>query len=896
MKAQLRRSLSHDSRMSAVALPTYGPATGVRTKPGLVFARGKGIKLWDTAGKEYLDFSAGIAVNVLGHCDEELSKAIADQTKKLAHVSNLYHTEENLKLHEKLIQVSPGFEKVFLCNSGTEANEAALKFAALRAFCKDDDRSRIIAFKSSFHGRTLGSLSVTYKPAIRAPFKSIIHQNVDFCEFNNLKQVKEKMEKDVLAVIVEPVQGEGGVNPAQPEFLEGLRSICDSYGSTLIFDEIQIGLGRSGHMWGHHAYKVKPDIMTAAKPLAGGLPIGATFVSHAFYQDVPESKWTGAHGTTFGGNPFVAKAATVVLDRVSNPDFMSSVRKSGSKLIKGLLDIQSRHPNKIKQVRRPLGDSALYAGVLLSAPVASKVVMAGLDKGVVFITAGDYGDTLRICPPLIATEEDVAVALKVLESAIQETEWPATSPTSTTTSSPQLFSKIARRVGDKVTTFNSVEAHRKFIEQSCPLPPGFRVGADKLSFVPKELGPGAKSFPMRLSLISLEAGKATTQYAAVFTKNAFPGAPIRVGRELVQSGAPIGGILVNNKVSNVHPHGGGVNDAKTLCEAASKALNLVSGAQILPASTGVIGWSLPVKEMIECIPRVVKNTSASSSALVPAEAIMTTDRYPKARSDVVKLSNGKQGRITGVAKGAGMIEPNMATMLVYIMTDVSLPRPVLQKALQNAVNRPGSFNRITVDSDQSTSDMVILLSSAKVDASTDQDVENFSEALARVCSDLAEDIVRNGEGTKHVIRIAVTGAPTDALAHGVGAAVANSPLVKTAIFGNDPNVGRVVAAVGSYLGKQKSLYVAKTLASKTVVRVGGTVVFENGEFALDSEKERVLNRMMRDAEMDYSKGDFPPHDRVVDIHIALNGGDCETVVIGSDLSPEYVEVNGNYRS
>jgi len=877
-----------------VSLPTYGPATGVRTKPGLVFVRGSGMKLWDSTGKEYVDFSAGIAVNVLGHSDPALSDAVAQQMRKISHVSNLYHTEENLKLNEKLISLSPGFARVFLCNSGTEANEAAIKFAALRAYCKEDTRSRIIAFKNSFHGRTLGALSVTYKPAIRNPFQSVLHQNVDFCEFNNLEEVKQKMEKDVLAIIVEPVQGEGGVNPAKIEFLQGLRALSDCYGSTLIFDEIQVGLGRSGKIWGHHAYGVIPDVMTAAKPLAGGLPVGATLVSEKFYKDVPEAKWTGAHGTTFGGNAMIAQAALVVLDRISNPGFLENVRKSGARLIKGLLDIQSRHSTKIKQIRRPIGDEALYAGIWLSAPVASKVVLAGLDKGVVFITAGDYGDTIRICPPLIATEQDVDFALAALEGAIKEVEWPAPASEAAKVTT-HAVSRVERRVGSKVTTFNSVQAHRKFLETTCPLPPGFRVGADKLSFVPKELGQGAKTFPMRLSLIALEEGKYATEYAAVFTKNAFPGAPIRVGREIVNSGAPIGGILINNKISNVHPYGGGVEDSRALCDAVAKALNFAPGVKVLPASTGVIGWSLPVKEMIECIPRVVKNSSASSSALVPAEAIMTTDRYPKARSEVITLSNGSAGRITGIAKGAGMIEPNMATMLVYIMTDIALPRATLQKSLQHAVNYPGSFNRITVDSDQSTSDMAILLSSSKIQG-TDHDVPAFNAALTRVCTDLAEDIVRNGEGTKHVMRVSVTGAPTDALAHGVGAAVANSPLVKTAVFGNDPNVGRIIAAVGSYLGKQKSLYIAKTLASKTVVKVGGIVVFENGEFRLDSEKERILNQMMRDAEMDYSKGDYPPHDRVIDIHIALNGGECETVVIGSDLSGEYVEVNGNYRS
>lgn len=892
----LRRGLSHDSRSALVSLPTYGPPSGVRTKPNLVFSHGQGALMWDTAGKEYLDFSAGIAVNVLGHSDEGLARVLTSQALKISHVSNLYHTEENLRLHEKLIELSPGFAKVFLCNSGTEANEAALKFAALRAFAKGDDRSRIIAFKSSFHGRTLGALSVTYKPAIRAPFQSLLHQNVDFVTFNDLEAVKDRMDKDVLAIIVEPVQGEGGVNPAQPEFLKGLRSLCDCYGSTLIFDEIQIGLGRGGTFWGHQnkAYGgVVPDVLTAAKPLAGGLPVGATLLHKNFYADVPEGRWAGSHGTTFGGNPLISRVAVEVLSRLEKPEFMQQVRKSGAALCKGLLEIQKRHPEKVKQIRRPLGDEGLYAGVWLSSPVAGKIVLEAMEKsGVVFITAGDYGDTIRICPPLIVSVEQVERACMALEAAIFGVDFPAPAPTA----AKNVVSTIQRRPVEQFK-FKSVKEYHNHIDATCPLPPGFRTGADKLSFVPKELGPGAKSFPMRLSLISLENDNVTLNYAAVFTKNAFPGAPIRVAKEIVASGAPIAGVLINNKVSNVHPRGGGIQDSRSLVEEAAKAMGLSSDAKIIPASTGVIGWGLPVKEMVECIPRVVKASNSSGSALIAAEAIMTTDRYPKARSETVKIAGSSTlGRITGIAKGAGMIEPNMATMLVYIMTDISLPGKVLQRALEKAVNGPGSFNRITVDSDQSTSDMAVLLSSNKIEALEEKDFEAFTLALCKVCSNLAEDIVRNGEGTKHVIRVAVTGAPTLELAHGVGKAVANSPLVKTAIFGNDPNVGRIIAALGSYLGKQRSFYVAKKLAQKTVVKVGGVVVFENGEFALDSEKEKVLNQMMRDCEMDYSAGDFPPHDRVVDIHIDLNGGEHETVVIGSDLSPEYVEVNGNYRS
>ncbi|KAH9256016.1 glutamate N-acetyltransferase/amino-acid acetyltransferase [Batrachochytrium salamandrivorans] len=880
---------SHDDRMAKVSLPTYGQG-GNRTKPGLVFARGQGIKLWDTQGKEYYDFSAGIAVNVLGHCPPLITNALIKQANKLGHVSNLYHTEENLRLNEKLIELSPGFAKVFLCNSGTEANEAALKFAALRAFAKGDKRNRILSFKNSFHGRTLGSLSVTYKPAIRAPFASLLHDNVDFLDFNNLDQVKDYMDHDVLAVIVEPVQGEGGVNPASPHFLKGLRDLCNQYESTLIFDEVQIGLGRGGKLWGHQSYPgVIPDVMTCAKPLAGGLPIGAALVSEQFWNQVPAEKWLGAHGTTFGGNPLIAQVAYEVLCKVSDPLFLQAANQSGARLVQGLDAIQKRNSTRVLAVKRPLGDEALYAGVKLTSAQAGKVVLAALERGVVFITAGDYGDTIRICPPLIATPQDVDVALRVLEEAIQSvSDWPVVAQ-------PPVVAPTTTAVGVmRNQTFTSLQAHRDFVNH--PLPIGFQVGADKLTFVPKELPTtGAKSFPMRMSLIALESGEATDQYAMVLTKNAFPGAPIRVAREISNSMAKIGGVLINNKVSNVHPRGGGVQDAITLTDACAKQLGLPLGARVLGASTGVIGWSLPVPEMLDCLPRVVNNLASNVGALVAAEAIMTTDKYPKARSEIVQLENGKVGRITGIAKGAGMIEPNMATMLVYIMTDIALSKPQLQQSLNLAVNRPGSFNRITVDSDQSTSDMVVLLSSGKIEA-TQQDLNAFNLALNKVCAELAEDIVRNGEGTKHVIRIAVKNAPTVELAHGVGKAVANSPLVKTAIYGNDPNVGRIIAAFGSYLGKQPSMFESRSLAKHATVKVGGVIVFEKSEFCLDATKEQQLSRILREAQLDYTQGDFPAHDRVVDVEIDLNLGAASTVVIGSDLSHEYVEVNADYRS
>jgi len=892
----MRRALSSlDARAAKVLVPTYGPPTGVRTVPDLVFTHGKGVFLYDDKGREYVDMSGGIAVSVLGHADALVAQAVNAQLNKVTHVSNLFHSEPALLLAERLLALAPGFSQVFFCNSGTEANEGALKFARIASNAKAQDRSRVVAFKSSFHGRSLGALSVTYKPAIRLPFAPLLNQNVDFCDFNDLKAVEERMADDVMAVIVEPVQGEGGVNPAQKDFLQGLRALCNRHGSVLIFDEIQVGLGRSGDMWGHEVYGVKPDLMTLAKPLAGGLPIGAVMLAKTYVDKVPPTAFAGAHGTTFGGNPVVCAAALSVLDRLSSPSFMASARASGAELIAGLDRVAAKHAGKVVKVRRPLGDRGLFAGVQLSQPVASQVTKAALERGVVFITAGDKGDTIRICPPLIATKEHIKHALAVLDEALGAVAFasPVASGSPTTATTTTTTTTTAKEKPRALVQYDSLEAYRRAVD--VPLPPGFSVGADKLSFVPKELG-GTKQFPMRLSLIALEGGKATKTYAAVFTKNAFPGAPIKVGKAMVASGAAVAGVLINNKISNVQPRGGGTRDSETLCRKAAELLGLPAGSSILPASTGVIGWSLPVPEMLDCLPRVIGNLSAKSSALVAAEAIMTTDRYPKARTVEVKLKSGGAVRITGVAKGAGMIEPNMATMLVYLMTDALLPRAELQAALEAAVNAPGSFNRITVDSDQSTSDMCLLLSSEKRAVEDAHDKAAFASALQELCASLAEDIVRNGEGTRHVVRVTVNGAPTAALAHGCGKAIVNSPLVKTAVYGNDPNVGRILAALGSYLGRQQSDFVAKKIASRTTVVVGGVVVYANGEFALDAAKEQTLNAMMKEAELDFSRGDFPRHNRVVAIDVELNAGEFSTVVIGSDLSQDYVDVNADYRS
>jgi glutamate N-acetyltransferase/amino-acid N-acetyltransferase len=432
-------------------------------------------------------------------------------------------------------------------------------------------------------------------------------------------------------------------------------------------------------------------------------------------------------------------------------------------------------------------------------------------------------------------------------------------------------------------TFASQAEHRAWLETQAPLPAGFRVGTASFAFTPAEAPK-----PARMTLTLLALDRPTADFAAVFTRNAFPGAPIIVGRQRLQ-GPTLGAVVVNNKISNVCAPDG-VAAAERICAAVAAGLRLQPN-QVLPSSTGVIGWRLPEGPMLEAVPQAVA-ALAGGSALPAAQGIVTTDLYPKLRRATVG-----GGSIVGFAKGAGMIEPNMATMLVYLLTDLAVARETLRGALRRAVNR--SFNLITVDSDTSTSDTVLALSSGTVPC---PDVAAFEAALLTVCQDLAEDVVRNGEGVHHVLRITARGCPNDVVARGVAKAVANAPLVKTAICGNDPNVGRIVMAIGKHLGAH---HPAVDVGAMTL-RLGGHTIFEGGAFRLDPGKEAALVEHLRGAELYASAPPpsgvfeppvkFPPHERSVELEIDLGAGPAEATVLGADLTHEYVSENADYRS
>jgi glutamate N-acetyltransferase/amino-acid N-acetyltransferase len=427
-------------------------------------------------------------------------------------------------------------------------------------------------------------------------------------------------------------------------------------------------------------------------------------------------------------------------------------------------------------------------------------------------------------------------------------------------------------------------AHRAWLESQSTLPAGFRVGSTSLEFVPVEVPK-----PSRLNVTLIALDKPTPAFAAKFTRNAFPGAPVVVGRRRLDAAA-LGAIVVNNKVANVCAPGG-VEAAERVCAEAAKALGF-QPEEVLPSSTGVIGWRLPVDRIVEAIPAAAQALQPRS-VLPAAESIMTTDLFPKVRRAEVG-----DGCIVGIAKGAGMIGPNLATMLVYLLTDLDVPREALRKALDEAVER--TFNCITVDSDTSTSDTVVLLSSRRRAAPT---VDQFAEGLASVCLGLAEDVVRNGEGVHHVVRVTAMRARTFDEARALAKAVANSPLLKAAVNGNDPNVGRLLCAVG----KQAGLLGLPLDPAKVRMKVGGETVLEAGAMRLDPEKERRLVAHLKAAELYASVAppdgvsfkppvDFPPHGKRVEIEIDLAMGPSSAVVLGADLSHEYVTENADYRS
>ena len=399
--APLERGVKHTEEsvrpVADAVLHTYKRAPGE-------IVRGEGVYLFDAEGKRYLDFVSGIAVNALGYSDAGLVNAMRIAAEGLVHVSNLYETAPATKLAQALVDRSFA-DKVFFCNSGAEANEGAFKFARRWARTVGEVKHEIVALRGAFHGRLFATLAATDRPAYRLPFRPLA-PGVSISE-RNIEDLSATLDAEtVAALILEPVQGEGGVRVLDAGFIRELRAMTKERGIALIFDEIQCGLGRTGTLFAYERLGVTPDILTLAKPMAGGFPMGAILLT----DEIAQTIMPGDHGTTFGGGPFVSSVALYVLDRLAHPSLLAAVRENGAWFGRQLEEL-ARRTGRIRAVR---GVGYMWAMDIMGA--ASHVVDATREAGLLTCTAGEC--TLRLLPPLVATRDELAVGLEILEQVL----------------------------------------------------------------------------------------------------------------------------------------------------------------------------------------------------------------------------------------------------------------------------------------------------------------------------------------------------------------------------------------------------------------------------------------------------------------------------------------------
>ncbi len=373
----------------------------------IVFTHGKGVYLYDSEGKRYLDFISGIAVNAFGHCDEQFQRVLTKQAAKLWHCSNLYYSEPQVRLAKILVDNSFA-DKVFFCNSGTEAVEGALKIARKYATStKDENCFDIIAFNRSFHGRTIGALSATGQPKFWEGFKPLL-AGFEYANFNDLESVEKLISEKTCAIIVEPIQGEGGIYPAEIEFLNGLRELCHNNRCLLILDEIQCGLGRTGNLFVYEHYGILPDIVTLAKPIAAGLPMGAILLTDTVAKQIKY----GDHGSTFGGSPLVASVAELVVERIHDKSFLKRVKENGHYLITQLENLRLRF-EEIGSIR----GIGLMVGMDVNVDV-NKIIRSCAENGLLLLKAGE--NTMRFIPPLIIEKSHIDEAIEKLIKAFEK--------------------------------------------------------------------------------------------------------------------------------------------------------------------------------------------------------------------------------------------------------------------------------------------------------------------------------------------------------------------------------------------------------------------------------------------------------------------------------------------
>lgn len=392
---------SYIQREEEVLLHTYN-------RFHVVLDRGEGVYLYDTEGKKYLDFAAGIAVQALGYGNETYKEALKNQIDKLTHTSNLYYNLPTMEAAEKLLAVSK-MDRVFFTNSGTEAIEGAIKAAKKYAYTRDGHTDHeIIAMNHSFHGRTLGALSVTGNEHYREPFEPL-PGGIRFADFNDLESVKAQITEKTCAILFETVQGEGGIYPATEEFMQGIKALCEERDILLILDEVQCGMGRTGEMFAWQKYDIKPDIMTSAKALGCGVPVGAFLMTERVAK---KSLVPGDHGTTYGGNPFVGAAVSTVLDIYQEMDLLSHVREVSTYLEHKLDALIEKYD--FLAARRGVG---LLQGVVTKKPVGT-ITAKALENGLLIISAGS--DVIRFVPPLVIEKQHVDEMIEKLDSVLAE--------------------------------------------------------------------------------------------------------------------------------------------------------------------------------------------------------------------------------------------------------------------------------------------------------------------------------------------------------------------------------------------------------------------------------------------------------------------------------------------
>jgi len=373
----------------------------------ILLVRGKGAQVWDSTGKEYLDFVAGIAVCNLGHCHPKVVQALEEQARQLIHCSNLYYNGPQVELARRLCEHSFG-ERVFFCNSGAEATEAAIKLA--RKYARTHygpERYEIITMENSFHGRTMGALSATGQKKFHQGFEPLL-PGFTYCPFDDLEAVAQAIGPQTCAVMVEPIQGEGGVVLPSPDYLKGLKELCDQTGTLLIYDEVQVGMGRTGRLFAYEHFNAPPHIMTLAKSLANGIPIGALVAT----EEVAQAFVPGDHASTFGGNPLATAAGCCVIDTLVKDGILANCEEMGNYLLQGLLGLKKRYAF-IKAVR----GKGLLCGCELEFE-GKKIVERCMAKGVLINCTA--GKVLRFIPPLIITQEEIDRLLKTLDEVFAE--------------------------------------------------------------------------------------------------------------------------------------------------------------------------------------------------------------------------------------------------------------------------------------------------------------------------------------------------------------------------------------------------------------------------------------------------------------------------------------------